>query len=149
MSDFYFRMLESTREIFQTSQRWFYSIKKNCQCINGFFAQAPSSLLDALEQHLAALEGKKGSAANTPTQSARYFEMSATLPQNQALWTTSIDINQLRLKLLFKHPNHFKFTSFILVLLNWNHLDDLPISFEILISNEISFHSSDKIFVPR
>lgn len=33
--------------------------------------QAPSSLLDALEQHLAALEGKKGSAANTPTQSAR------------------------------------------------------------------------------
>ncbi|XP_073980824.1 phosphatidylinositol-binding clathrin assembly protein lap isoform X9 [Rhodnius prolixus] len=33
--------------------------------------KAPSSLLDALEQHLAALEGKKGSAANTPTQSAR------------------------------------------------------------------------------
>ncbi|XP_051162116.1 phosphatidylinositol-binding clathrin assembly protein LAP isoform X4 [Leptopilina boulardi] len=32
--------------------------------------KAPSSLLDALEQHLAALEGKKGSAANTPTQSA-------------------------------------------------------------------------------
>ncbi|EZA57180.1 Phosphatidylinositol-binding clathrin assembly protein LAP [Ooceraea biroi] len=31
---------------------------------------APSSLLDALEQHLASLEGKKGSAANTPTQSA-------------------------------------------------------------------------------
>nr|CAD7457318.1 unnamed protein product [Timema tahoe] len=33
-------------------------------------AEAPSSLLDALEQHLAALEGKKGSAANTPTQTA-------------------------------------------------------------------------------
>ncbi|XP_059473417.1 phosphatidylinositol-binding clathrin assembly protein LAP isoform X4 [Neocloeon triangulifer] len=33
--------------------------------------KAPSSLLDALEQHLAALEGRKGSAANTPTQSAR------------------------------------------------------------------------------
>ncbi|CAB0006329.1 unnamed protein product [Nesidiocoris tenuis] len=32
--------------------------------------KAPSSLLEALEQHLAALEGKKGSAANTPTQSA-------------------------------------------------------------------------------
>ncbi|KAK6641752.1 hypothetical protein RUM44_013467 [Polyplax serrata] len=32
--------------------------------------KAPSSLLDALEQHLGALEGKKGSAANTPTQSA-------------------------------------------------------------------------------
>ncbi|XP_043484203.1 phosphatidylinositol-binding clathrin assembly protein LAP isoform X3 [Leptopilina heterotoma] len=32
--------------------------------------KAPSSLLDALEQHLAALEGKKGSAANTPTQTA-------------------------------------------------------------------------------
>lgn len=37
-----------------------------------FFAQAPSSLLDALEQHFAALEGKKGSAANTPTQSTTY-----------------------------------------------------------------------------
>lgn len=35
--------------------------------------KAPSSLLDALEQHLASLEGKKGSAANTPTQSARYY----------------------------------------------------------------------------
>uniref|UniRef100_A0A0K8T2C3 ENTH domain-containing protein n=1 Tax=Lygus hesperus TaxID=30085 RepID=A0A0K8T2C3_LYGHE len=34
--------------------------------------KAPSSLLDALEQHLAALEGKKGSAANTPTQTARF-----------------------------------------------------------------------------
>ncbi|XP_039289196.1 phosphatidylinositol-binding clathrin assembly protein LAP isoform X7 [Nilaparvata lugens] len=34
--------------------------------------KAPSSLLDALEQHLAALEGKKGSAANTPTQSASH-----------------------------------------------------------------------------
>lgn len=34
--------------------------------------KAPSSLLEALEQHLATLEGKKGSAANTPTQSARY-----------------------------------------------------------------------------
>lgn len=33
--------------------------------------KAPSSLLDALEGHLGALEGKKGSAANTPTQSAR------------------------------------------------------------------------------
>ncbi|KYN05922.1 Phosphatidylinositol-binding clathrin assembly protein LAP [Cyphomyrmex costatus] len=32
--------------------------------------KAPSSLLDALEQQLAFLEGKKGSAANTPTQSA-------------------------------------------------------------------------------
>lgn len=32
--------------------------------------KAPSSLLDALEQHLLALEGKKGSAANTPTQTA-------------------------------------------------------------------------------
>lgn len=32
--------------------------------------KAPSSLLDALEQHLASLEGKKGSAANTPTQTA-------------------------------------------------------------------------------
>lgn len=34
--------------------------------------KAPSSLLDALEGHLATLEGKKGSAANTPTQTARY-----------------------------------------------------------------------------
>ncbi|XP_073827795.1 phosphatidylinositol-binding clathrin assembly protein lap isoform X31 [Musca autumnalis] len=33
--------------------------------------KAPSSLLDALEQHLATLEGRKVSAANTPTQSAR------------------------------------------------------------------------------
>lgn len=33
--------------------------------------KAPSSLLDALEQHLATLEGRKGSAANTPTQSAK------------------------------------------------------------------------------
>ncbi|KAG5681449.1 hypothetical protein PVAND_010884 [Polypedilum vanderplanki] len=32
--------------------------------------KAPSSLLDALEQHLNALEGKKTSAANTPTQTA-------------------------------------------------------------------------------
>ncbi|XP_055378104.1 phosphatidylinositol-binding clathrin assembly protein LAP isoform X24 [Condylostylus longicornis] len=32
--------------------------------------KAPSSLLDALEQHLAQLEGRKLSAANTPTQSA-------------------------------------------------------------------------------
>ncbi|XP_063709454.1 phosphatidylinositol-binding clathrin assembly protein LAP isoform X13 [Culicoides brevitarsis] len=32
--------------------------------------KAPSSLLEALEQHLATLEGRKGSAANTPTQSA-------------------------------------------------------------------------------
>lgn len=32
--------------------------------------KAPSSLLDALEGHLASLEGKKGSAANTPTQTA-------------------------------------------------------------------------------
>ncbi|XP_020711368.1 phosphatidylinositol-binding clathrin assembly protein unc-11 isoform X3 [Athalia rosae] len=32
--------------------------------------KAPSSLLDALEQHLASVEGKKGSAANTPTQTA-------------------------------------------------------------------------------
>lgn len=32
--------------------------------------KAPSSLLEALEQHLATLEGKKGSAANTPTQTA-------------------------------------------------------------------------------
>ncbi|XP_046629278.1 phosphatidylinositol-binding clathrin assembly protein isoform X4 [Neodiprion virginianus] len=34
--------------------------------------KAPSSLLDALEQHLASLEGKKGSAANTPTQTASH-----------------------------------------------------------------------------
>jgi hypothetical protein len=33
--------------------------------------KAPSSLLEALEQHLNTLEGKKTSAANTPTQ-ARY-----------------------------------------------------------------------------
>ncbi|XP_017104546.2 phosphatidylinositol-binding clathrin assembly protein LAP isoform X8 [Drosophila bipectinata] len=32
--------------------------------------KAPSSLLDALEQHLATLEGRKVSAANTPTQSS-------------------------------------------------------------------------------
>lgn len=32
--------------------------------------KAPSSLLDALEQHLASIEGKRGSAANTPTQTA-------------------------------------------------------------------------------
>ncbi|XP_063379495.1 phosphatidylinositol-binding clathrin assembly protein LAP isoform X2 [Cydia fagiglandana] len=32
--------------------------------------KAPSSLLDALEGHLNTLEGKKGSAANTPTQTA-------------------------------------------------------------------------------
>uniref|UniRef100_T1IUB2 ENTH domain-containing protein n=1 Tax=Strigamia maritima TaxID=126957 RepID=T1IUB2_STRMM len=31
-------------------------------------AKAPSSLLEALEQHLMALEGKKGSGAGTPTQ---------------------------------------------------------------------------------
>lgn len=34
--------------------------------------KAPSSLLDALEGHLATLEGRKTSAANTPTQSSRY-----------------------------------------------------------------------------
>lgn len=33
--------------------------------------KAPSSLLDALEQHLANLEGRKGSLAGTPTQAAR------------------------------------------------------------------------------
>ncbi|XP_034944594.1 phosphatidylinositol-binding clathrin assembly protein unc-11 isoform X2 [Chelonus insularis] len=33
--------------------------------------KAPSSLLDALEQHLASLEGKKTSTVNTPVQSAR------------------------------------------------------------------------------
>lgn len=33
--------------------------------------KAPSSLLEALEAHLNVLEGKKSSAANTPTQSAR------------------------------------------------------------------------------
>lgn len=33
--------------------------------------KAPSSLLDALEGHLATLEGRKTSAANTPTQSSR------------------------------------------------------------------------------
>ncbi|KAJ6632808.1 Phosphatidylinositol-binding clathrin assembly protein LAP, partial [Pseudolycoriella hygida] len=32
--------------------------------------KAPSSLLEALEGHLASLEGRKGSAANTPTQSS-------------------------------------------------------------------------------
>lgn len=32
--------------------------------------KAPSSLLDALEGHLATLEGRKVSAASTPTQSA-------------------------------------------------------------------------------
>ncbi|CAH0771402.1 unnamed protein product [Bemisia tabaci] len=32
--------------------------------------KAPSSLLDALEQHVACLEGRKGSTANTPTQAA-------------------------------------------------------------------------------
>lgn len=37
--------------------------------------KAPSSLLDALEQHLASVEGKKGSAASTPTQSAKYVAM--------------------------------------------------------------------------
>lgn len=36
--------------------------------------KAPSSLLDALEQHLATLEGRKVSAANTPTQSARFVK---------------------------------------------------------------------------
>lgn len=35
--------------------------------------KAPSSLLDALEGHLATLEGRKTSAANTPTQSSRYY----------------------------------------------------------------------------
>lgn len=34
--------------------------------------KAPSSLLDALEGHLATLEGRKTSAANTPTQSSGY-----------------------------------------------------------------------------
>ncbi|XP_034664175.1 phosphatidylinositol-binding clathrin assembly protein LAP isoform X18 [Drosophila subobscura] len=34
--------------------------------------KAPSSLLDALEQHLATLEGRKVSAANTPTQSSSH-----------------------------------------------------------------------------
>lgn len=42
------------------------------KCFKVRVFQAPSSLLDALEQHLASLEGKKGSAANTPTQTARY-----------------------------------------------------------------------------
>lgn len=34
--------------------------------------KAPSSLLDALEQHLASLEGKKTSTSSTPSQSSRY-----------------------------------------------------------------------------
>lgn len=33
--------------------------------------KAPSSLLEALEGHLASVEGRKGSTANTPTQSSR------------------------------------------------------------------------------
>lgn len=37
------------------------------------YFKAPSSLLDALEQHLASIEGKK-SAANTPTQATRYVK---------------------------------------------------------------------------
>jgi len=37
--------------------------------------KAPSSLLDALEQHLATLEGRKVSAANTPTQSSRFVNL--------------------------------------------------------------------------
>ncbi|XP_059473418.1 phosphatidylinositol-binding clathrin assembly protein LAP isoform X5 [Neocloeon triangulifer] len=59
--------------------------------------KAPSSLLDALEQHLAALEGRKGSAANTPTQSASSAfgsaarnEATAALQSNGAL-AASID----------------------------------------------------------
>lgn len=40
--------------------------------------KAPSSLLEALEGHLASLEGRKGSAANTPTQSARYEDLMLT-----------------------------------------------------------------------
>lgn len=32
---------------------------------------APSSLLDALEQHLGSLEGKKTSSSSTPSQSSR------------------------------------------------------------------------------
>lgn len=47
--------------------------------------KAPSSLLDALEGHLATIEGRKTSAANTPTQSSRYHPftwcpMAMTIP---------------------------------------------------------------------
>ncbi|CAB0039827.1 unnamed protein product [Trichogramma brassicae] len=48
--------------------------------------KAPSSLLDALEQHLASLEGRKGSLANTPTQSAS--TAFGTAASNQRLEST-------------------------------------------------------------
>lgn len=37
--------------------------------------KAPSSLLDALEQHLASVEGKKGSTSSTPSQSGRFVNL--------------------------------------------------------------------------
>ncbi|XP_037953495.1 phosphatidylinositol-binding clathrin assembly protein LAP isoform X17 [Teleopsis dalmanni] len=45
--------------------------------------KAPSSLLDALEQHLATLEGRKVSAANTPTQSASELNVAPNPGSNQ------------------------------------------------------------------
>lgn len=45
-------------------------------------------MLDALEQHLASLEGKKGSAANTPTQSARYADFPSLI---QVIYVLHID----------------------------------------------------------
>lgn len=41
--------------------------------------KAPSSLLDALEQHLASLDGKKTSAASTPSQASGYVIISCFL----------------------------------------------------------------------
>lgn len=51
--------------------------------------KAPSSLLDALEQHLASIEGKK-SSTSTPTQSARYFIILCTLPYHHVLYTVFV-----------------------------------------------------------
>lgn len=52
---------------------WFYSLQ-NVGIEKGDIpdlTKAPSSLLEALEGHLASVEGRKGSTANTPTQSSR------------------------------------------------------------------------------
>ncbi|XP_062122704.1 phosphatidylinositol-binding clathrin assembly protein LAP isoform X4 [Drosophila sulfurigaster albostrigata] len=51
--------------------------------------KAPSSLLDALEQHLATLEGRKVSAANTPTQSSRSYQRTNVKSAVSALSSTS------------------------------------------------------------
>lgn len=72
--------------------------------------KAPSSLLDALEGHLATVEGRKTSAANTPTQSSRLAHY------NKNRFYILIEFIHTRTKLLFyEFVKYSQFTALHLV----------------------------------